>query len=57
MGLRKLRGMQGMVSGVLVVAAFAAVAAAAGFVAQGLYRASRRARPGAESPAQESPDA
>ncbi|HKA96459.1 MAG TPA: hypothetical protein VKD66_09350 [Streptosporangiaceae bacterium] len=49
--------MQGMVSGVLVVAAFAVVAAAAGFVAQRLYRASRRARPGAGSPAQESPDA
>jgi len=56
-GLRKLRGMQGMVSGVLVIAAFAAVAAAAGFVAQRLYRASRRVRPDAGSPAQESPDA
>jgi hypothetical protein len=51
-----------MVSGVLVVAAFAAVAAAAGFVVMQLYRVSRRARPGAAGPAaagpaQESPDA
>ena len=53
-GLRKLRGMQGMVSGVLVVAAFAVVAAAAGFVVMRLYRVSRRVRPGAAGPAQES---
>ena len=33
--------MQGMISGVLVVAAFATVAAAAGFVATRLYRVSR----------------
>ena len=33
--------MQGMVSGVLVVAAFAVVAVAAGFVAVRLYRVSR----------------
>ena len=39
-------GMQGMVSGVLVVAAFAVVAAAAGFVAARLYRVSRWAPPG-----------
>jgi hypothetical protein len=38
--------MQGMISGVLVVAAFAAVAAAAGFVATRLYRVSRWAPPG-----------
>jgi hypothetical protein len=39
-------GMQGMISGVLVVAAFAVVAAAAGFVATRLYRVSRWASPG-----------
>jgi hypothetical protein len=39
--------MQGMISGVLVVAAFAVVAAAAGFVAARLYRVSRWAPPGA----------
>jgi hypothetical protein len=55
--LRKLRGMQGMVSGVLVIAAFAVVAAAAGFVVMRLYRVSRRVRPGAGAAAQESPDA
>ena len=38
--------MQGMISGVLVVAAFAVVAAAAGFVAARLYRVSRWAPPG-----------
>jgi hypothetical protein len=37
--------MQGMISGVLVVAAFAAVAAAAVFVAARLYRVSRWAPP------------
>jgi hypothetical protein len=49
-----------MVSGALVVAAFAAVAAAAGFVALRLYRVTRRAPPGtagATGPARESPDA
>jgi hypothetical protein len=52
--------MQGMVSAVLVVAAFAVVAAAAGFVAARLYRVSRWAPPGAPgSPARagEQPDA
>ena len=52
--------MQGMVSGVLVVAAFAVVAAAAGFVAARLYRVSRWAPPGTPGgPAQagEQPDA
>jgi hypothetical protein len=39
--------MQGMVSGVLLVAAFAVVAAAAGFVAVRLYRVSRRESPDA----------
>ena len=38
--------MQGMVSGVMLVAAFAAVAWAAGLVAVRLYRVSRRALPG-----------
>ena len=38
--------MQGMVSGVLVVATFAAVTAAAAFVAARLYRVSRWAPPG-----------
>ena len=42
--------MQGMVSGVLVVAAFAAVAWAAGFVAVRLYRVSHRALPGPPEP-------
>jgi hypothetical protein len=37
--------MQGMVSGVIVVAAFAIVACAAGFVAVRLYRVTSRARP------------
>jgi hypothetical protein len=37
--------MQGMVSGVIVVAAFAMVACAAGFVAVRLYRVTSRARP------------
>jgi hypothetical protein len=48
-----------MVSGVLVVAAFAVVAGAASFVAVRLYRVTRRARPGGPGPAQaqESPDA
>jgi hypothetical protein len=52
--------MQGMVSGVLVVAAFAVVAAAAGFVAARLYRVSRWAPPGAPGDpagAGEQPDA
>ena len=39
------RGMQGMVSGVIVVAAFAMVACAAGFVAVRLYRVTSRPRP------------
>jgi hypothetical protein len=38
--------MQGMISGVLVIGAFAAVAAAAGFVAARLYRVSRWVPPG-----------
>ena len=38
--------MQGMVSGVLVVAAFAAVTVAAAFVAVQLYRVSRWVPPG-----------
>ena len=38
--------MQGMLSGALVVAAFAAVAAAAVFVAARLYRVSRWVPPG-----------
>jgi hypothetical protein len=38
--------MQGMVSGVLVVAAFAMVTTAAAFVAARLYRVSRWAPPG-----------
>jgi hypothetical protein len=38
--------MQGIVSGVLVVAAFAAVTVAAAFVAARLYRVSRWAPPG-----------
>jgi hypothetical protein len=42
--------MQGMVSGVMVVAAFAAVAWAAGFVAVRLYKMSRRALPGGPDP-------
>ena len=57
--------MQGMVSGVIVVAAFAAVAWAAGFVAVRLYRMSQRARSGGPdlaeadgaSSASEAPDA
>jgi hypothetical protein len=43
--------MQGMASGFVVVAAFAVVAWAAGFVAVRLYRMSRRARPGGPGPA------
>jgi hypothetical protein len=42
--------MQGMVSGVLVVAAFAMVAWAAGLVAVRLYRVSRRPLPGGPDP-------
>ena len=38
--------MQGMVSGVLVVAAFAAITVAAAFVATRLYRVSRWVPPG-----------
>jgi len=57
--------MQGMVSGVIVVAAFAAVAWAAGFVAVRLYRMSQLARSGGPdmavadgaSSASEAPDA
>jgi hypothetical protein len=49
--LRTLRDMQGMASGFVVVAAFAVVAWAAGFVAVRLYRMSRRARPGGPGPA------
>jgi hypothetical protein len=57
--------MQGMVSGVMVVAAFAVVAWAAGLVAVRLYRVSRRALPGGPDPgvpdgasrASEAPDA
>jgi len=54
--------MQGMVSGVLVVAAFAAVAWAAGLAALRLYRVSRRLQPGGPGPgvadgASEAPDA
>jgi hypothetical protein len=57
--------MQGTVSGVVVVAAFAAVAWAAGFVAVRLYRVSHRAVPGGPDPgvadgasrASEAPDA
>jgi hypothetical protein len=51
-----------MASGFVVVAAFAAVAWAAAFVAVRLYRVSRRARPGRPEPAvaheaSEAPDA
>jgi hypothetical protein len=54
--------MQGMVSGVMVVAAFAVVAWAAGLVAVRLYRVSRRAQPSGPGPgvaggASEVPDA
>jgi hypothetical protein len=57
--------MQGTVSEVVVVAAFAAVAWAAGFVAVRLYRVSHRAVPGGPDPgvadgasrASEAPDA
>jgi hypothetical protein len=42
--------MQGMVSGVMMVAAFAMVAAAAGLVAVRLYWMSRRALPGGAGP-------
>ena len=52
--------MQEMVSGALVVAAFAVVAAAAGFVAARLYRVSRWAppdAPGGPARAGEQPDA
>jgi len=41
----------------LVVAAFAVVAGAAGLVAVRLYRVSRRAEAGGPGPATESPDA
>ena len=53
-------GMQGMISGGLVVAAFAVVAAAAGFVATRLYRVSRWApagEPGGPGQAGEPADA
>jgi len=51
-----------MASGLVVVAAFAAVAWAAGFVAVRLYRVSRQAQPGGPEPgvadgASEAPDA
>ncbi len=52
--------MQGMVGGVLVVAAFAVVAAAAAFVAARLYRVSRwvpPGEPGGAGRAGEQPDA
>jgi len=52
--------MQGMISGGLVVAAFAVVAAAAGFVATRLYRVSRWApagEPGGPGQAGEPADA
>ena len=54
--------MQGMVSGVMVVAAFAVVAWAAGLVAVRLYRVSRRPQrsgpeTGVPSGASEAPDA
>jgi hypothetical protein len=49
--------MLGVVSGVLTVGAFAAVAAAAGFVAVRLYRVSRWVQPGGPGPAGEPPDA
>ena len=49
--------MQGMVSGVMVVAAFAAVACAAGFVAVRLYRVSRKGVADGASRASEAPDA
>jgi hypothetical protein len=43
--------MQGMASGVMMVAAFAVVAWAAGLVAVRLYRVSRRAQPSGPGPA------
>jgi hypothetical protein len=49
--------MQGMLSGVLLVGAFAAIAGAAVFVAARLYRVSRRVQTGGPGPAQEPPDA
>jgi hypothetical protein len=52
--------MQGMLSGVLVVAAFAAVTVAAAFVATRLYRVSRWVPPdgpGGRGPAGEQTDA
>jgi hypothetical protein len=54
--------MQGMASGLVVAAAFAMVAWAAGFVAVRLYRVSRRAGPGGPGSgvpdrASEAPDA
>jgi len=49
--------MPGIVGGLLMVGAFAAVAAAAGFVAVRLYRVSRWAQPGGAGPAGEPPDA
>ena len=60
--LRTLRDMQGMASWFVVVAAFAMVASAAGFVAVRLYRVSRRAQPSGAVPgvaggASEAPDA
>jgi hypothetical protein len=42
--------MQGMVSGLVVVTAFAVVASAAGLVAVRLYRVSRRAQPSGPAP-------
>lgn len=44
--LRRLPVMHGLISGLLVVAGFAVVAAAAGLVAVRLYRAGQGARPG-----------
>jgi len=49
--------MLGVVSGVLMVGAFAAVAVAAGFVAVRLYRVSRWVRPSGPGSAGEPPDA
>jgi hypothetical protein len=49
--------MQGMVSGVLLVAAFAAAAGASGLVAVRLYRVSGPARPGRAAGTQDPPDA
>ena len=44
--LRRLPVMHGLISGLLVVAGFAVVAAAAGLVAVRLYRAGQGSRPG-----------